>query len=235
MRFLPLLLLAGCLDYNEERRRDDPFDRYERMGVGAGNIKVTVEQFEFDAADTAAFDAAFAYRDGNIAVGGGAIFGGNGATVFAGTRNFIAAFRADTEKYRSRTYNKTFQVVADGYEAQLQVVDRLTTSVTVVIPIYSGTVLVKTYNVIPTGTMLAIKPRKRGNIVDLEVTPVFAERKGESVQVVELTTHLTVEVGRPYVIMAHEEAKESFGSAFFSRRAGSSTRKIMQVLTVEAP
>ena len=152
-----------------------------------------------------------------------------------GTRNFIAAFKAETEKYRSRSYTRAFQLGADGYEAQRQVVDRVATSTTYVIPIYNGTAIVRTYDVIPVGTMLAIKPKKRGNLVDLEVTPVFSQVKGGTIQVVELTTHLTVEVGRPYVIMAHEETKESFGAAFFSKRTGRSTRKVMQVLTVEAP
>ena len=234
MRFLPLLLLAGCIDFREERR-EDPFDRYERMPVGEGNIKITVELFEFDVEEATAFDAAFALRDRNVVVAGGGIFGNNGATVMAGGRDFVAAFRAQTEKYRSRSYTRTFQLVADGYEASLSVVDRVAAPVTFVVPITSGAVVIRTYEVLPTGTMLSVRPKKNGPLVDLEVTPVFMERAGRSVRITELTTRLSVEPGRPYVIMARDEARESFGSAFFSKRHGRSSRRVMQVLTVEAP
>ncbi len=233
MRFLPLLLLAGCIDFVDDRRREDPFDRYDRLPVGEGNVKVVIEKFEFDDEDRAAFDAAFAYRDRNVEIGGGGIFGSNGATVFAGTRDFVAGFRAATEKYRSRQYTKSFQIVADGYEAELHVVESVATPALIAIPVYEGTILVKTYQVTVTGTSLLVRPKRKGNLVDIDVTPVFADRKAGAVRITELSTRLTVEAGRPTVIMAHDERQDSFGGTFFTRRAGRSTRRIVQVLTVE--
>jgi hypothetical protein len=237
MRKIAVLILGalagGCYDFAEASRREDPFERYANLPPPPGNLRVTVEHYEFEAADAAAFDLALRYRDNGVTLAGGSVYGPNGAIAFAGVRAFSAAFRAESRKFRSRDFRTFFLLVADGHEAELHVLTALPGTSTVVVPVYDGAVVIRRYEFIPVGTSLLVKPTKKGEVVDLEITPVISDRASGAVRITELSTHLTVEPGRPTVLMSHEERRDTFGAFFFSRRAGSTTRRVLQVVTVE--
>ncbi len=235
-RFAVLLVLAGCVE--PAPREPDPWERY---GVGGalppGNVRVRVETYEFAAEDRAAFEMALGYRDPHVAIQAGGLGGTNGLTLFAATPEFAAAFRAESRRFRSRRTWEQFLVVADGQAADFQAVQQRLVPVQQVVRFYSGAVLLQTVAGVVTGSGLSARPRIREDRrVDVELAPWISVQEGaagRTIRVTELATRVTVEPGRPAVLMALDEARESFASAFLSTRSASGYRRMLQVLIVE--
>jgi hypothetical protein len=232
---LGLVLLSSCV--MNDRPRRDPMDDYYRMPIPRGNIKVNIDTFEFLDRDTDAFDLALRYRDSSVSAGIGDIYRTNGLIAFAAQKNFVAAFRAQSTKFRSSRHTTSFLVMANESEGRLQVFEQAPVPVLHVIPIYSGAVLVRTVEYRVLGSGLYVRPVSVGpTSVQLEVTPFLSYEDAGApsiTRIVELTTRMVAEDGRPYVIMGSNDQSQSVGAAMFSYRSQTTSRRMLQVLTVE--
>jgi hypothetical protein len=230
-----LLALAGC--YEPRRREPDPWERYERGGVPEGNIRIRVETFEVDVSDGTAFDAAFRYKDDDVFVAGGDIYGSNGITVFGGNSEFLGAIRASRVGRWTRRDNENFVLVADGHEAEMHVVQSSPMAVDHVIPVYGGAVVVRTIEQAITGSGMLVRPTSQSDgTVLVEVTPFVSHAEGglrKTIRLVELQATLRVRPGKPVVLLSHRESRDTLGTYFFSWRSARGARKVLMVLTVE--
>lgn len=228
-------VLFGCIE--PRPREPDPWERYVDAGVPAGNVRVRVEAFEFAAEDRAAFDLALRYRDPSVAVSAGSLGGSNGLTLWAGTPNFLAAFRAESSRFRSRRATTQFVVVADGHEGSFQSFDVQAVPVLRVIPVYRGALVVRTIQGLVTGAGMAVRPRVLPDgRIDLELEPWLAVREGanpKSVRVTELATRVVVEAGRPVVLAAQDETRDTLASVLLGSRSATTTRRTLLVLVAE--
>jgi len=180
-----------------------------------------------------AYDLAWKYRQRDVVVSGGGIYGSNGAAIWGGTRDFVAALRAATSSVRTRRDQEQFLLVADGFEGQMHVVESFPIPVLHAIPIYQGTVIVRMIEHIVTGTGMYVKPKTQSDgTVLVALTPVVSYREGTT-RLIELAVTVRVRPGEPIALLAHEEAQQSFGGSFFSVRSSLGMRRILQVLTIE--
>lgn len=212
-------------------------DEIARMPIPRGNIRVTIDTFEFLDRDTAAFDLAVRYRDPNVGIGIGELYRTNGLIAFAAQKNFVAAFRAQSSKFRSSKHTSSFLVMADQSESRLEVLEKMPVPMLHVIPIYNGAVLVRSVEYRVLGSGLYVRPVSIGPAsVQLEVTPFLATEDAGApsiTRITELTTRMVAEDGRPYVIMGSNEQAQSVGAAMFSYRSQTTMRRLLQVLTVD--
>lgn len=214
-----IVLLAGCYGPERHRRTDDEWDAARRAPVPAGNIRIQVETFEYDTAETVR-----AVASGSLV----AEWSSNGLAVLSWDARASTNWRRD----RSYTYRAASLLVADGTEGSFDVVQEVPVRATAVIPVYGGAVVVRSLEIVPVGTGFNVRPKKvDASHVDLEITPWMRDIKRGVIAVTELSTRLRVEVGQPYMILQHEAQRETLGTFFFSR----GSRRVMMILAVEAP
>ncbi len=227
-----LALMGACLPPPE--REPDPWERYAQAPVPPGNVRVRVEAFEFAAEDRAAFDLALRYRDPSIAVSAGRLGGPNGLTLFAATGNFLAAFRAESRRYRSRRETTQSLLVAEGAEGSFQSVERRAAPAAVVIPVYDGAVVVRTIRTEGTGSGMAVRPRPLPDgRLEIELTPWLASREGGGIRLTELSTRVAVRPGTPVVLLSADETSETLGTALLGLRSSAGLRRTLLVLVAE--
>lgn len=227
-RILLVVLLAAC--YEPRPREPDPWEKYANQPVPAGNLRVRINTFEFEASEREAYGLAARYKSGDVVVTAGDI-SANGVGVWAVRAAFVSEMRT------TRRDQEQFLLMADGTEGQMHVVESSPMPVTRVIPIYNGAVIVRTIEQVVTGSGMYVRPESQSDgTVLVEATPYVSYREGRGISTIrltELSVTLRVRPGQPVVILAHEEAEESFGAAFFSARSSRGLRRVLQVLTVE--
>lgn len=248
-RTLLALLLAGaggCIIVDEPgsaspRRRtrdrwDEEWDRAVRQPLPKGNVRVTIDSFEFETIDRTVFEAALRYKDSNATIQMGSLTGVNGLLLFAAKDGFTGAFRAETSRARRIRTTQQFLPVMVGSRGRFEVLASIPLVRTIIIPIYGGgAAVVRTYEERVTGSGFEVAVHgedERG--VDLELTPYFnREADGDALIVTELRSRFTAVPGRPYVLMADRRRETAFAQTFFAAHAGERRLQVIKVLTVD--
>lgn len=242
--------LSGCLIVDESgagsrspsrprpnrRGGDDAWDRAIRQPLPPGNLRITIDTFEFEAVDRTVFEAALKYQDPNATVAAGGLSGANGLLLFAAKGNFTAAFRAEVSRTRRVGSTQQFLTLMTGGRGRFDVLQSEPVSRLVLIPLYGGgAAVVRTIQERVTGSGLEVQVHSAGpEGVDLELAPYFTRAvDGGALLLHELKTRFTAIPGRPHAILADRRTDAAFAQNFFSMHVGTRRLEVVKVLTVD--
>lgn len=199
MRAWWLLLLSACAETRP--REPDEFERFRNQPVPAGNFRIRLTRLEAAGRETQGLTRISTVWDSN------------GAAVWIATSGWL--------RQHSRRREEQMLLVADGHQGMMQVSEWGRAVVTRAIPVYQGTVLVRTIDTVVTGSGFAVGVAGEADgTVHLRLQPYFSgggESGGGPIEVVELRTEVRVRPGEPILLMELDEAGETFASAFFRR------------------
>lgn len=198
------------------------------------NVRIQIDRFEVDARDEEAFDLALRYRDAGPDVSDGALGGANGVVIFgADGRRLSAGLRAQRARGLQRESNQSFVVALEGSDAMLEATERRAVPVTVLVPVYRGTAIVRTVEEEVTGGGFRVRiGRAERDAIELELAPYFHRARRDDVLVVtELAARIKVVPGRPIVIMAEHGSSAALAATLLSSRGRERTTEAILVLT----
>lgn len=238
MRFAPLLavLAVSCVEVRPGYTREDVPWQPDPVParVPPGNVRVTVDVWEFAEADAGAFGAVAAGFDAKAPVAVGVFLKDNGIAVRAGRRDFVAWFRAEAAKFRSQSFRSGTLLIAEGHEGSFSIVRREGEAIELEVPVYHGAVRVRTLRVLSEGSGFRVTPIPReGGQVDLRLSPWLMNPEGRETVLAEVETRLAVEPGRPYVFFEEAVREARLGAVLLGRRSAVAERRVVMAVTVE--
>jgi hypothetical protein len=233
---LAVAVVPGCAEVKGGFRPEEaPWDRSGRPPVPRGHFGVTLDTFEVAREDKTAFEA-LARLSEPAPVAGAAPLEANGLRILRGRGDFVSAFHAEVEKVRRTDHQSAFLVVAPGQDAKLSVVRGSVPERPLAVPLVAGSSTRRTLELAPQGTGFTIRARELPNrLVDLTVTPWVASTEGGETILTEMSTSLTVELGRPYVLFGVQGEAETAGALFLSCWKMRVRRSMVAVITVDSP
>jgi hypothetical protein len=196
-------------------------------------VSLTIETFEIAANSRELIELALRYRDRNVEIGIGALGGKNGLIIYGTKGGLSGAMRATAT--RSSTHRVTSQslLVAIGRYGVFEALRSEIGTRTIQIPVYRGTVVISTILERVTGSGLGVKIHKAdAKNVDAEVMPFFRRSRDSTILgITQLKTRISLVPGNTYVLMAHEESRQSLGNALLTYGRQGKRRKIIQLIT----
>ncbi len=228
---------ARSAEVGSSRPLPDPragSDLEEPLPDGPGRmVRIDLERFAVEAADSTAFDLAVRYRDDRLTAGAGDLGGSNGLVVIGAGAQLAAGLRTHRARGVAHETTSQFLVLMEGGEASFEATESTPVVRDVVIPVYRGAVVVRTIQDQVTGSGFRVRVRRAtAQGIDVELTPYFHRaRRGEALFVTELSTRLTLAPGRPYAILAERAAGSTMASALLSYRQDDRMMQSVLVLT----
>ena len=238
---LSAVLLAACTESKTEREShhaevDRILAETRALPLMPGVARVTINNYTIDERDREAIAAAVRHRGGHGRVRVGHLGGPtNGVTIRASTGDVDAALRVSKDSRYSRSHTESFLVLNEGASGSLQVLEVRREPWLVVVPVYRGALLVRTFREEVTGTGMFVRvDRAGGGRATVTLTPFFNRaRDGRAVRVEELATTVTLQPGVPYVIMHADDQRQTIGEALLSSGSTTERRRVIATLMVD--
>lgn len=238
---LGVLVLCACTETKTEREShhaevDRILAETRALPLLPGVARVTIHNYTIDERDRAAIDAAVKYRADHVGASAGHLGGrSNGVTIHASTGDIDAALRVSRASRFSRSHTESFLVLNEGSSGSLQVLQVRREPWLVVVPVYRGALLVRTFREEVTGTGMFVRVDRAGRgMAAVTLTPYFNRaRDGRAIRVEELATTVTLRHGVPYVIMHADDQRQTIGEALLSYSSTTERRRVIATLMVE--
>lgn len=228
-----IFCIASCkIEVNEDTNNDDLFKSY-KANKGS-NILIQIDYYEVDQSEFESLQTVWKYVDKNVIIRGKEDLTKNGFCIEVGDKNFKAKLSFEAKRLKTLIKRSICIMVQNGVTGSLKISELLPTES---LSIISGDIILRNFTFTQIGSQLEVTPELiEDNMLRLKITPVLSyleESKFNYIKVIELSTELIVEVGKPILIGSYGEKSESFGSSFFSQRYGKKERKLLAVLIVE--